>query len=172
MTVAPEEEIWLPIPGYEGLYDASNLGRIRSYYRGCRFVKPVPCRDGYPMVGLTRNGVRHGFGVHRLVCLTFHGNPPFSGAEAAHLDGSRTNARASNLKWCTKRENHAHKVEHGTLIKGEEHPNAKLTAAQVLEIKRRAAAVGPSALGREFGVDETTIRDIRDGKIWRHLADA
>lgn len=54
------EEIWLPIPGYDGMYEASSLGRVRSKYRQCRILSTKGTTEsGYPVVSLNRNGRRH-----------------------------------------------------------------------------------------------------------------
>jgi hypothetical protein len=162
-------ERWLPISGYEHWYEVSNLGRVRSFARGpVRILARHSNKDGYPLVSLNRDGRRHGFAVHRLVAETHVPGRNVLHKEVAHLDGDRANARADNLKWVSKVENHSHKRLHGTHQGGEMHPRAKLTEAEAREIGARARR-GESAarIGREFGVAGSTVRDIRDYRRWR-----
>lgn len=125
------DERWLPVPGYEGLYEVSNIGRVRSVERVViggpfglpqirkgRIRKPQVDHGGYLRVTFWRDG-RPGesFGVHRLVALAFHPNEYFDGADVRHLDGTRTNNVASNLAWGTRFENMQDAKGHGTLRK-------------------------------------------------------
>jgi hypothetical protein len=119
-------EQWRPIPAYEGYYEVSNLGSVRSLARvvpstarggkrtvHARILKVTADRDGYPLVTLTKHSRYKLVPVHRLVALAFHGPCP-DGLECAHLDGNRANPRADNPTWATKAENEAHKYLHGT----------------------------------------------------------
>ena len=168
-----ETEVWLPVPGYEGLYEVSHLGRVRSLH--ARFRSPRRCAQGddgtgYPTVGLSKNGKRTTKTVHRLVCRAFHGEPNALQNEAAHLDGDRTNCRASNLKWCSKIENHSHKRFHGTHQAGERHPRAKLTEVTArLALEKLASGETCRAIAETLGVSASTIEDLRKGKKWRHV---
>jgi hypothetical protein len=113
-----EDEVWRDIPEWEGLYQASDRGRVRSLERtiqnsGARggyvrrrskVLKTVTVESGHHIVALCRDGKRQTAGVHRLVCMAFHGpNPP--GHETAHWDGNPTNNVPSNLRWATRSEN-------------------------------------------------------------------
>lgn len=127
-------EQWRDIPGWEGIYQASSEGRVRSLDRelpsgrwghvtrkGC--VMTPKLRDGRPVVGLRLNGKRKWMGVHRLVCLAFHGEPVGDRTYAAHYpDPTRTNNRPENLMWATPKENSGHMREHGTLLTGPKNP--------------------------------------------------
>lgn len=113
-------EKWQPIPGYEGYYEASNLGRIRTvidHPKGRSLsgtvMKLSLHRNGYLNVGLHRDGVRKVVGVHRLVAAAFHGAPS-SGMVARHIDGVRTNNKPSNLEWGLHSDNMRDAVRHGT----------------------------------------------------------
>ena len=112
-TDDPTIERWLPIPGWEGLYDVSSLGRVRSHYRGGRILRPWPDADGYLRVSLSRGGVQTIYRVHRLVLLAFAG-PGEPGEEVRHLNGDATDNRADNLAWGTPAENKRDQVRHGT----------------------------------------------------------
>jgi hypothetical protein len=115
-------ELWRPIPGYEGRYEASDQGRVRSVNRVVicgrggaqrrrgRILKQYKERDGYLTVPL---GSRNKKSVHRLVLLA-HVGPPPPGHECCHGDGVRSNNRLSNLRWGTRPENMRDKLLHGT----------------------------------------------------------
>lgn len=104
-------EEWQSIPGYEGLYEASSLGRIRSVLAhpkgrtpALHVLTPTLHANGYLNVGLRREGHRRVIGVHRLVCAAFHGAPGAQ-QEARHKDNDPTNNAASNLRWGTHADN-------------------------------------------------------------------
>ena len=125
------EEIWKDIPGYEGLYQASNLGQIRSLDRVVEYVKHYSDRDvkavhkfkgkvlkqtftsGYLGVLLSIDGKTKDALVHRLVACTFVDNPE-NKPQVDHKDGDRTNNNADNLVWVTSRENHASTISRGS----------------------------------------------------------
>lgn len=111
-----QEEIWRPVKGYEGLYEVSNRGRVRSvdrwvtgkdgkkyFYKG-QTLKPRVDEDGYLLVTLSRNGKKRTFQVHRLVAETWIGNPDGK-PEVNHLDEDKTNNDVLNLEWTTRKEN-------------------------------------------------------------------
>lgn len=166
-------EVWVPVPGYEGLYEISHFGRVRSLH--ARFPSPRLCAQGndstgYPTVALSREGKRTTKTVHRLVCRAFHGEPNGLQNEAAHLDGDRTNCNASNLQWCSKIENQSHKRFHGTHQAGERHPSAKLTEATArLALEKLALSETCRAIAEGLSVSASTIEDLRKGKKWRHI---
>jgi hypothetical protein len=118
------KEIWKDIPSYIGLYQASNLGRIRSIdclitfrkkngvfnrFRKGRILKHCNNRYGYPMVVLTKPDHRMCHSVHRLVMLAFIGH---SDLTVNHKNGIKTDNRLDNLEYLTMSENlfHAHKI--------------------------------------------------------------
>ena len=115
------EEIWKDIEGYEGIYQVSNLGRVRSldryyekphprngvptrYLKRGQIIISHPSRNGYMGVVLKVNRVQKNFMVHRLVAKAFVPGY-FEGADVNHKDCDRTNNRADNLEWVTRREN-------------------------------------------------------------------
>lgn len=107
-------EIWKDVEGYEGLYQVSNTGRVKSFRGRNRTVdkeghilKPNLCR-GYPNVGLSKaDGSRKTFLVHRLVAAAFVPNPN-GYREINHIDENKLNGNASNLEWCTREYNMAY----------------------------------------------------------------
>lgn len=111
-------ELWIPIASFEGRYEVSNGGRVRSvdrtFMRGASIVrrqgvvlKPQPDGDGYLHVALGRGNQRK---VHKLVAAAFCPNPDGL-PEVDHEDTDKTNCKASNLRWCTKRQNSAYRHE-------------------------------------------------------------
>lgn len=105
-------ELWRPVPGWP--YEASSWGRVRRTVTG-RILRPYRNpRFGYMSVKLSRAGRTKGFTIYQLVCLAFHGPKPTPRHEVAHWDGSKTNDRATNLRWATKKENEQDKLRHGT----------------------------------------------------------
>jgi len=104
------KENWMPVYGYEGLYEVSNHGRVRSLFRYKKVLKPTLC-NGYLTVELWKDKARKRIGVHRLVAQCFCSNPygkPF----VNHKDEIRTNNNADNLEWVTHIEN----CNYGTAI--------------------------------------------------------
>ena len=108
------QEIWKDIKGYEGKYQISNLGNVRSLYDTNQFKKTFRIkklslgeRSGYKVIALTKNGKRKSFQVHRLVAEAFIPNlqnKPFIN----HIDENRINNNVNNLEWCTQKENVLH----------------------------------------------------------------
>ena len=109
------EEIWKDVVGYEGYYQVSNLGRVRSLDRiasngrkikGKILSTKVNTPPYYPRVSLSVNGKMKLVQVHRLVAQAFVYNPdPEHKTQVGHKDESRTNNRADNLEWVTPKEN-------------------------------------------------------------------
>jgi hypothetical protein len=162
-------EEWRPVPGYEGLYEVSSLGRIRSLYRGGRYLSTKGTDEsGYAVVSLTRGGCRHTYTLHRLVCRAFRGEPNVLHREAAHLDGDKTNCCASNLKWVSRAENEYHKRFHGTHQAGR--GSAKLSETDIPVIRERGrAGEGATAIARDYPVSHHGIQKILNGRNWRHV---
>lgn len=172
---AVSTEIWRPVAGYEGIYEVSSRGRVRSLDRESRCImggRPVAKRlrgkvlrqfsdkNGYPQVGLCGRTES----VHRIVCRAFHGPKPSEGHEVAHRDGDKHNNRPSNLRWATDKENSADRLRHGTHCVGEAHPHAKLSDSQVLEIRRRfKRGERFASLARAFDLSPGHARDIALG---------
>jgi hypothetical protein len=179
-----EEEEWRPVVGWEGLYEVSSLGRVRSldhmteavrgngkvvktHWRG-RILRS-PRAHGYPVVRFSRGGGEYVMGrVHRLVCTAFHGQPPFEGAQVAHNDGDPGNPRADNLRWATAKENAADTLIHGTRARGERQGLARLTEAQVREI-RTFGDCTQAELAMRYGVQREAIGKVLRGERWAHL---
>jgi len=180
-----EIEVWKDISGAEGIYQVSNLGRVRrlqsvSSYSNhlasieriepARIMKQRIGRAGYLVVDLRIAKKSKHFFVHRLVCAAFHGNRG-DGLQCAHLDGSRTNNKAWNLIWATPTENMRHKEMHGTVQEGEANGSAKLSLEQVRQIiKMRCDGATLGQLSKQFGSSRSNIHRIVRGEIWKCAA--
>ncbi|WCP14488.1 hypothetical protein sphantq_02934 [Sphingobium sp. AntQ-1] len=173
-------EVWLPVKGFEGFYEASSAGRIRSVDRvvAQKDRKPrrysakilsLKARDyGYYQVSLCRENTATRSYVHRIVCETFHGPAKHARMEVAHGDGNRLNNAAANLRWVTSEQNSKDMQRHGTWNRGDRSRMAKLDDEKVRYI-RSATSESSASLGRKFGVSAPTIREIRLGRKWKHV---
>ena len=123
------QEIWKDIKGYEGLYQVSNLGKVKSlkkevnFYSGLykevkkrkykeRIINLKKTNRGYMNITLYKNGIRKHFNVHRLVADTFILNPN-NLPEVNHKDGNKENNCVDNLEWVTRSENMQHSLKTG-----------------------------------------------------------
>lgn len=110
------KEIWKDIKDYEGLYQVSNLGRVRSLrYHNTTEIKVLnqfKANKRYLFVSLSKNNINTKKTVHRLVAQTFIHNP-FKLNEVNHIDGNKENNCVKNLEWCTHKENMQHAVKMG-----------------------------------------------------------
>lgn len=179
-------EIWKDIENFEGMYQVSNLGRIKSLARvktlinGNRLTINEKVLQGhidtkgYIQVELRKDGKRNISCVHRLVASAFIENPE-SKEQVNHIDGNKTNNRVENLEWVTCEENIHHAWNNGLnkALKGQQHCNSKLTDEQVKFIKEnykpRDRKYGMNGLARMFGVSTSPIYMIVSGKGWKHI---
>ena len=115
-------EIWKDIVGYKGLYQVSNLGRVRSLGRfdslnrwhDGKILSDCDNGNGYRVVGFNVDGKQKLFTVHRLVALAFIPNQTNRNC-INHIDGNKSNNSVENLEWCTSSENMIHAVNKGLL---------------------------------------------------------
>lgn len=100
-------ENWLNIEGYDGYYQVSDLGRVRSIKKNgkIKIIKPELTEYGYHRVALTRKYVQKKYLVHRLVCQAFNGKPDGINNQVDHINTIRTDNRPSNLKWSNDYDN-------------------------------------------------------------------
>ena len=163
-------ERWLPIPGWQGFYEASDLGRIRSVPRKwCKgqIRKAALMPRGYLVVALCRPGYQKQCYVHQLILLTFlHACP--EGMEVRHWDGNPANNRLCNLVYGTHADNMEDKIRHGTVPAGAAHSCAVLTDAEVAAM-RAAWSTGERVadLAERFQVSHATACRIVKGNAYR-----
>jgi hypothetical protein len=168
-------EIWKPVVGFEGYYEVSNLGNVRSLRnnRGPRIaprpVKPETTHDGYLRLRLSKSGGKAKAMLHRVVAEAFIGLRP-DDFQCCHNDGDKTNNVPGNLRWGTIRSNADDKIKHGS-HKGERHGSCTLTKEIAMAIKKEAS--DSSILARDIADKYKTtihvVRNIRNGKTWKWL---
>lgn len=167
-------EAWKDIPGYEGKYQASSEGRIRSLDRivTCEYrrtgnvfekkvkgklKRPTLASNGYYVVNLGHADLHC---VHELVALAFNPGP---GNEVRHLDGNPLNNRAENLSFGTHSENEQDKMRYGG-------KRRKLTRNDVRKIRAlRRAGVPQKEVARQFGLTKTAVWQIETGRTFAWL---
>ncbi len=154
-------EQWKAIPGYEGQYEVSDQGRVRSSRKLLRLCN---VSGGYKAVSLGKNNSRL---VHRLVALAFIGPPPIGAKLVLHSNGIREDNRLENLRYGSYADNARDAQIHGTQVKGDRQHAAKLTVDKVLAI--RTAKETGAELARKYGVTSACISAIRKRKNWRHV---
>ena len=102
------KELWTDIPGYDGRYQVSTWGRVRS---ASGIMKPYKNYKGYLKIGLTKDGVCHKHRVNRLVASAFIPNYAEL-PEVNHIDGDKSNNSVTNLEWVSPRQNRDHEIEY------------------------------------------------------------
>jgi hypothetical protein len=176
------KEIWKDIKNYEGLYQVSNLGRVRSLDRvvkhGNRFrndkgkilsVSVTP--EGYPQITLCRDNKKHHVKIHRIVALTFMDKIDETYV-VNHKDGNKKNNCLDNLEWVSYSRNVKHALENElSLQRGQTHDSAKLRDIDIPTIKklRNEYNLNLKTIALIYGVHRVTIGDIINGRTWAHI---
>jgi len=151
-------EEWRPVFRFEA-YQVSNFGRVKRI----RILKEVRLADGYSGVNIRGKKFR----IHRLVALAFIPNP-YRKPQINHKDGDKRNNYALNLEWATAKENDAHARKNGWKVPSlHGFRRGKLTVRQVRFI--RNSKLSHRKLADRFGVEHTTIGDIKRGQTWKHI---
>lgn len=158
------EEIWKDIKGYEGLYQISSFGRVKSFYANReKILKFKNNKSGYLYAQLCGKGKNKYYRVHRLVASAFIPNiKKFK--EVNHKDGDKTNNYVSNLDWCSMRMNRDHSFKLGL------YPT-KLSVNDVVKIKSllRSGRKNIYDISKQFDVSRAAIYNIKRGKTWKHI---
>lgn len=166
-----DPEIWKPVVNYDGFYEVSSRGSVRSLggRRGSskRILKQADVK-GYLCLALSVNGVRRTRLAHRLVAEVFLDNP-LGLTEVNHKDGNKRNNCVENLEWTTHADNIAHAVRTKlTDNTGQNHGMHKFSEQAAVFI--RTTKIAPRILAKKYGISDRTVSDIRRGKSWKHLA--
>jgi hypothetical protein len=179
-------EIWKDINGYEGYYQISNQGNVRSidrfdgvHDRKGTIIKPSLKQNGYLQVGLRMHSKRKWIGVHRLVAIHFIENPN-NKPQVNHIDGNKQNNTINNLEWVTAKENQNHATKLGlrkNIPKGENHCYYGKFGADshsAKQVIRRNPKTGETKLykakilAKYEGFDVTSISKCCHGKLKTH----
>lgn len=180
------QEVWKDVVGYEGYYQVSNLGRVKSLDREISYIDPrwgahvtkkisekILRPRGYKRylcISLSKNNIFHGREIHRLVLETFVGPCP-EGMVCCHRDGNRHNNNLDNLRWDTAKGNAEDNIKNGTRLYGEKNPlwgaigeknpNSKLKDSDAETIRElRASGLTYRKIGEMYGVALQTIHRI------------
>lgn len=171
------KEIWKAIKGYNGLYEVSNKGRVRSWKNGPHEPRDTPIifkkraySSGYLYVQLSHLNKKKHDRIHRLVAKTFIPNPE-NKPQVNHKDGDKTNNNVYNLEWCTREENEKHALENGLKLMGEAHANSKLKRCEVLQIRSiyEQGWASLSEISKSYDIAVTTVSSIINRKSWKHV---
>lgn len=175
-------EFWKDIKGYEGHYQVSNLGKVKSLARIVesrkgvflnkkeKFLSDWNCGKGYRKVKLSKDAIEKSIRVHRLVAETFLSNPKAK-LEVNHINGIKDDNRVENLEWCTSSENTLHALNFKLKLsqKGSQHGMSKLNEKQVLEIRAIGRSKTLKEISKIYNVDMSLISSILLNKIWNHI---
>lgn len=164
-------EEWRQVPTCP-MYEVSSFGRLR---RDGRFLKPSVCgkKGRYLKFTMWVDGKRTDKSLHVLVTECFHGLKPEPHLQVCHWNGDGHDCHADNLRWGTQEDNMADMERHGRLwrgggARGENHYKAKLTAANVQEIRALAPSKGLfTQLSARYGVNRSTISRVFKGEFWK-----
>ena len=169
-----EKETWRIYP-YNRNYAVSDFGRVMRITPAQNtepgyILSPGTATGGYQVVGLYPDD-KPTKRIHKLVLETFVGPCP-KRHEGNHKDGNKANNRLDNLEYLTKKENFEHAIRTGLFnVKGENHPQSKLTDDDIREIRRLFHEEGLSKyrIGRIMNIDRRYIGKILSGERWGHV---
>lgn len=172
-------ETWAPVVKYEGLYEISSMGRVRSLPRLVR--APVgmarlkgriliqhPDRDGRALVSLSKDGKPKTFVVSHLVAAAFIGARPV-GTHVCHNNGNEKDNRPENLRYDTPLANARDKELHGTQTRGDTHPSSKMTEEEVIALRLLAPHVSRAFLSYSFKISKSHVGQLISRTRWAHL---
>ncbi len=191
-----QEEVWKDVVGYEGIYQISNTGRVKSLARTVEYWNPrwgcmvsrvieekllTPCNNqfGYPVVHLRNSskGKSHKLLVHRMMAIAFIPNPDSKPA-INHMNGCKTDYNLGNLEWVTNKENTQHAIAMGLVVppknlspmRGEGHWGSKLTVVQVKGIREmRNSGYTYKDIATVYGIHWVTVGKICRKVLWKHV---
>jgi len=173
-----EGEFWVDIQGWEGYYSVSNKLRIKRNegYRGKSFypeklITPRLTSYGYYEVVFTVNNKRGKYFWHRVVAIAFIPNSE-NKPEVNHKNGNRADYSIDNLEWTTRSENQLHKTRILMSGSGENHPNAKLSSSDILNIHNlyKTGKYSQRKISEMYRLNNATVYKILRGIIWSDFA--
>lgn len=175
-----QRETFIDIPGYEGLYQVSDFGRVKSvlrlvpsgrrecWYLG-KTLAPTPNTKGYLRVTLSKDSHAKTFMVHRLVLVAFSGSQPRN-MEANHKNGERADNRLENLEWLGHADNmrHSYTVLGRKRLIGNSNRNAKMTWGKVDTIREMYdSGVPRHEIAHRFELSFSCIDAIVTNRTWK-----
>lgn len=172
------DEEWRPVVGYEGYYEVSSLGNVRSlprylvskngsrhWHLSGKIIKAWRQKSGHLVVSLHKNLESARYYVHHLVLEAFVGPRP-PGQEGCHSpDPNPSNNRADNLRWGSHAENQVDMINHGN-------SRAKITAETALRVWQLSKSRSPKEIKSLLGISSNTIGGIIHGRTWKHITTA
>lgn len=189
MVMKQVSEEWRPIVGFEGFYEVSNAGRIRSVdhlleSKTDSIGRKMPAKSikgrmisqrlhqfGYFVVTLSKNGNRYTRTVHKLVAEAFFGVRK-SGDVVRHLDGNPQNNNVSNLAYGSQKQNMQDAIKHGTVERGEQRYNAKLSNDDILKMKSDIANGMRSVdVSKKYGVSQIYVCKVINNTRWKSIGE-
>lgn len=183
------KENWKDIKGYEGAYQVSTMGQVRSLDRSLviksrkgndyhykmrgRILKQAITNAGYLTVELNLQGKKpKRLTTHRLVALSFIPNTE-NKSSVNHIDFNKLNNIIENLEWVTHSENMKHCFDNnrhpGSGLKGSQMHTSKINEKQAKEIREQKGSISGLELAKKYGVSHTIIYGIWNDKIWKHV---
>jgi hypothetical protein len=177
------QEIWLPVLGYEGLYEVSNMGEVRSLDRIVphfeeTFLRKIKARkllktfdkQGRNYVTFSKNGKTNKVRVHIIVATHFIGERP-KGLDICHNDGNPSNNCVTNLRYDTKKANMKDMICHGNSQRGERNYNTIATTEQIFKIRRlRKDGLIYKDICIQVGLSFDLVAKVCQGRSWKWLS--
>lgn len=172
-----EDEVWKDVERYEGLYQISNYGKVKSFKHRVHGENGVILKpheyDAYSQYKLSdSNNKEERIPAHRLVATAFIPNPN-NYPEVNHKNGVKTDNRVQNLEWCTRQQNiiHMHKVLYPHMMRGRRNPRTGITEEDALRIYELAIKEERTLedIGEEYGISACAVVDIKVGRTWNYV---
>lgn len=177
-------EIWKPVKGYEGLYEVSNVGRVKSMPRTIarsdgkpytikkeKIMKLFADEDGYRRIEMRNDGKSFKTFAHRLVARAFIPNAE-NKPQVNHINGIKNDNRVDNLEWVTLQENKDHAVANGLVAdqRGIKNPSNTLEEKQVMKIiELKEKGFRPVEIARKIDIPYSNVRNVYYGYTWTWL---
>jgi hypothetical protein len=176
-------ERWLPVVGFEGSYEVSDQGRVRSLDRVVRrsdggterrkgqMMFRCVHHSGYTLTKLRKDGKARPVFVHVLVAEAFLGPKPSPSHQVAHRDGGRNNNALDNLRWATPKQNAGEdRNAHGRTMRGAVHNKTPFVDEDIYAIRQRhATGESQASIARSYDVSAHSIHCIVRRKSWTHI---
>lgn len=165
-------EIWKSITGYEGFYEVSNFGNVRSLtssngrkrFNRVKILKPAILKDGYLRVALCVDRKKQQMPVHRLVLSAFSKENPT--LQVNHINGEKNDNRLCNLEWCTQSENQKHAYRIGLQVPVDNGFKKSISMIKDGVVVQNYESI--RELCREVGLDRRAVQRVIEGKFTNH----